>query len=83
MCNKIYDKYRCVHDRHKRACIVERLLSFLSCYNRRTKKDYRQKWSLKMPNSNRRMIKFSDKAQNFKRGLLNSTANRESYKYLE
>ena len=60
-----------------------------------TKKDYRQRWRLRIPNStiripnssrrilksSRRIIKFSDKGQNSKRGLINSTDNRENYRH--
>ena len=35
----------------------------------------------KIPNSSIKMVKFSDKVQNFKRELFNSTGNRESYKH--
>ena len=37
---------------------------------RRTKEGCRRRWWLRIPNSSRRMVKFSDKAQNSRRRLL-------------
>ena len=39
------------------------------------------KFSRRIPNSSIRMVKFSDKPQNFERGLFNSTDNREKYRH--
>ena len=44
-------------------------------------KDCKQRWMKKIPNSNRKMANFSNKAQNFERGLIRLTGNRGNYKH--
>ena len=55
---------------------------------RRIDKGCTQRWKLRIlnssrriPNSSRRMVKFSNKAQNSRITLLKSAGNRESYKH--
>ena len=55
---------------------------------RRIDKGCRQRWKLRIlnssrriPNSSRRMVKFSNMVQNSRRRPLKSAGNRESYKH--
>ena len=48
---------------------------------RRREKGCRQKWRLRMLNSNRRKVKFNSKAQNSEKRFFKQVDNRESCKH--